>query len=284
MNYPVHVSEADVERIRSIPHFRNSIYRDLDIVGTLDFFARRYVQPLARWFDLTSAVVVDCGAGYGWFSFAFVLSGGSKAIAADIDANRLAAARDIARVLSVDDRMEFIVSPVQSIPLTTNEVDLSVSIETLEHVGRRNIRTALQRIKEVASQGVLITTPNKLFPIIAHDTRLPFAHWLPTGIKMKYAKALGREDTNDNNDFLSPLDMNALLSKFKPVSKCLTFQSYEEYRDHYPFYLPYGPNEKARVRARPSGVMSVYYKIASALFGRYSYWVMPSLAHIFVRR
>jgi hypothetical protein len=284
MNPCAQVSETDIERIRSIPHLRNSIYHDLDVAGALDFFDRRYVQPIALLFDIASAVAVDCGAGYGWFSFAYLLNGGKRAIAVDVDADRLAAAREIARILSVDDRMEFVNGTLEAAPLVSNGVDIFVSIETLEHIGKKNIEVALRRISDVASQGVLITTPNRLFPIVAHDTRLPFAHWLPLRWRRGYAKLFGRQALNENNDFVSPLDLRHILNKFRPSSSCLVFRDFGQFMSQFPIYVPYGSDQRRRLRTHPSLIQATYYRSASALLGVHSYWAMPSLAHIYVRR
>jgi 2-polyprenyl-3-methyl-5-hydroxy-6-metoxy-1,4-benzoquinol methylase len=284
MKYSGQIGSETSDRIYAIPNFRASPYHNLNIAGTIDFFTRRYVTPLTRIFDIKGSSVVDCGTGYGWFSVAYLLAGGKTAIAVDIDGERLSAAKMIAKIFSVDKHMEFIESPIHKIPLSADSVDIFVSIETLEHVGKANIRTSLQRAKEIASRGIIITTPNKLFPAIAHDTRLPFAHWLPKSIRKYYAMISGREKMNSDNTFLSPFDLNVLLDKFKPASSCLTFQTVKEYLSHYPFYLPYGSDEVNRFQYRPSAAKALYYRIASAVLGRYSYWVMPTLARIFVRR
>ena len=212
------------------------------------------------------------------------MAGGKAVIAVDTDKERLEAAQSIADVLLVADRMKFIVSPIQDIPLTTNEVDLFVSIETIEHIGKSNIRPALERIKDITAQGVLLTTPNKFFPVVAHDTRLPLIHWLPPNKRKKYARLFGRENLEDGNEFVSPLDIGVLLDKFRPVSTCMIFQNFKDYQEHFPFYLPYGSDEKKRFVMRPPLGQSMYFRIASALFGRYSYWIMPSLSHIFTLR
>lgn len=284
IKHELSISVEEAESIHSISYFRESIYRDLDISGTINFFMRRYIQPLSKTFDISNCVAMDCGAGFGWFSIAYLMAGGKAVIAVDPDSERLEAAKKIAAALSVLNRMEFIVSPIQNIPLTTNQVDLFVSIETMEHVGKSNIKPALERIKDITSQGVLLTTPNKFFPVVAHDTRLPLIHWLPPSRRKKYARLFGREQLDDGNDFISPLDIGILLDKFQPTSTCLTFQSFNDYQDHFPFYLPYGSDEKKRSVKRPSWRQSLYYRIASTLFGRHSYWVMPSLSHIFTLR
>ena len=283
-NCPAQVNDTHVNRIRSIPHFRASIYRDLKIGNTLDFFTRRYVKPLAEHFNISESVVVDCACGYGWFSFAYLLAGGKKAIAVDLDAERLSAAKAISKILSVDNRMVFMNSEVQKISLAPNEADIFVSIETLEHVGRNNIITALRRIKDIAAKGIIITTPNKLFPVVAHDTCLPFIHWLPTKRRRGYARFFGREELDEGNEFLTPFDLNILRDKFKPASACLTFRNFKEYRNHFPFYQPYGADESERLQIRPPATKAIYYKVASKVFGANSYWVMPSLSRVFIRR
>lgn len=281
-SYSIDISTEAVQKIKEIPHLKKSVYHDLDIPATLDFFARRFVIPLKALFDISQAAVIDSGTGYGWFSFAYLLLGGKAAIAADMDSARLAAAKEIATVLSLSERMEFIDAPIQNTPLAANSVELFVSIETLEHVGKNNIKPALRKIREIASEGVLITTPNKFFPVIAHDTRLPGAHWLPAAVRQRYAAAFGRERMNANNDFVSPFDMQVLTDKFRPATKCLIFKDFEGYQNHFPFYLPYDVKERWQMEA--AGRKADYYRLVSALFGWHSYWLMPSLSHIFVRK
>lgn len=282
---PPSVLEAlDVERILAVPMMRRSIYRELDVAGTLDYFARRYVLPLARVFDISRCAAVDCAAGHGWFSIAYVLCGGQRSVEVDIHAERLESAREIAEIVGVADRIEFIVSPIQETPLADDSAELFVSIETLEHIGRANIPAALDRMQRIASRGILITTPNRLFPVISHDTALPFAHWMPRGLRRIYAGLLGRQKRNHDNAFLSPFDLRVWRDKFRPASTCLTFQGYREYRDHFPFYLPYGSKASRRQRTSPNPIQAAYFRVASALLGTRSHWVFPTLSRIFARR
>lgn len=276
------VSPEATERIRAVRHLRESIYRDLDIPATLDYFTRRYVRPLSRWFDLANCSIVDAAAGHGWFSFAYLLAGGRSSVASDLDRGRLDAAREIAEILGLADRMNFVAAPIQDLPLEEDSAEIFVSIETLEHVGRPNIRPALERIARVASKGALITTPNRFFPAIAHDTRLPFAHWLPKRLRQAYADLAGRGELNENCDFVSPLDLRVLAGKFEPVSRCLQFAGFEDFLAHYPYYLPYEVSQ--RWQYAPSQAKSAYLRLVSALFGRRSHWFMPSLARVYMRR
>src|SRR5262249_21080156 len=152
------------------------------------------------------------------------------------------------------------------------------------HVGKRNIPIALQRICDVTSQGILITTPNRLFPVIAHDTRLPFIHWLPPDYRKYYAGVLGKLNKEHGNDFLMPSDFDILRAKFRVISTCLTFQSFQEYWDHFPYYSPYGADGRNRLQNHPSLPKASYFRFISKLLGTRSYWAMPSLASILIRR
>ena len=122
-------------RARGLPPARLRCYRTLDIGGTLGFFEARYVKPLAARFDLGECTLLDCACGYGWLAIAFVLSGGSRAIAIDLDAPRLHAARNIAAILGVGDRVDFAIGSVKELPIADRGVDISISVETLEHLG-----------------------------------------------------------------------------------------------------------------------------------------------------
>ena len=88
----------------------------------------------------------------------------------------------------------------------------------------------------------------------------------------------------NNNDFLSPMHLRVLNKKFKQVAKCFTFSSFSEYKNHYPFYLPYSDDEKKRWNAKPSLAKAIYCMIASTFLGRRAYWIMPSLSTIFLRK
>jgi len=278
------LSNDQVQRIRLVSNFKESIYSNLDISATLDFFLKRYVRPLSRHVNIQDSVVVDCASGYGWFSFAYLMAGGKRAIAVDSDVNRLSAAAKIAEILSVDKRIEFVCAGLQDLPFREKEVDIFVSIETLEHIGKNNIIPALQNIKKCTSKVVLLTTPNKLFPIVAHDMKLPFVHWFPVDLRRMLAKLLGREKMGYKNEFVSPFDLQILRNIFRPASTCMSFSNYKDYIDHYPFYLPYGDNDKIRWQAKPSFMKAIYFMIASLIFRQNSYWIMPSLSSIFVSK
>lgn len=272
------------DRIKNIHELKNSIYHNLDIPLTIDFFHKRYINQLKKYIDITSASVVDCAAGYGWFTIAYLLAGGKKVFAVDLDQNRLEVVLEIARILSVDDRLELINSSLHEIPLNNNDVEIFSCIETLEHVGRINARRSLNKINNITKNLVLITTPNKYFPVVAHDTRIPFLHMLPPGKRGLISKIFKKQHLNDDNYFLSPFDLRILLTKFKVATSCMSFKNFNEYLDHYPFYLPYGNNQNNRWQNKPSFTKASYFKIVNTIFGRYSYWLMPSLSSILIKK
>lgn len=279
---PIDASSAS--GIREISHFRDSGYRDLDIEATIRFFEARYVAPLEDRLAIGDCSALDCACGYGWLAVAFVLRGGKSAVAVDLDAPRLRAAKSIASILGVGDRIDFVVGSLEDLPLRDQAVDISISVETLEHLGSRAAgRRAIAELARVAARAVVLTTPNKLFPIVSHDTRLPFVHWLPPPRRRWLSRLAGREESDTGNEFLTPMDLGPLQREFRRVSRCLVFPRFEQYRGHFPFYLPYlGAKEKWK--AAPSRGQALYYRSVSFLLGTRSHWVMPSLAGVYLRR
>jgi Methyltransferase domain len=263
--------------------FDDGIYSDLDVGLTLDYMRRRFVVPMSRHVEIERATLLDCAAGFGWLSFAYLLAGGGRAILADLDAERLAAARDIARNLGLLERCEFRVAAMAE-AAGPDSVDIFASVETLEHVGREHIAASVRGLARAARQAVILTTPNALFPIVAHDTALPFAHWLPAGFRRRYAAMAGRAGGDRGNQFLRPWDLAPLTAKFRPVSTYQTFESLGEFDDFFPHYLPYGPDDCQRRRARPKRGQRLLQIGLASLLGRYSFALAPNLASVWVRR
>lgn len=277
-----HVTPLQAQRIGAVRHLARGLYRDLDIDGTIDFMARRYVAPIGQRVNLGEATLADCAAGYGWLSAAFLLGGGARAILIDPDEKRLAGAQEICRILGVADRCQFLNRTLQDTGLDDDAVDVFASIETLEHVGRDGIAAATKEIARVTRSLVVLTTPNRIFPIVAHDTALPFAHWLPRPLRRVYAAACGRLAREHGNRFLAPWDLRPLKAKFRPDSRIHTFHTVEEMKRFYPHYLPYGASAKRR-RQRPNPLLLRYQALLATLLGTRAYMLAPNLASIWVR-
>jgi len=260
----------------------DSFYRDLDVDKTLDYMRRRYVEPLRQIVDISQSSLADCASGFGWLSFAYLLAGGRRAILVDPDGPRLEKAAKIAEGLGVADRCEFHCCFMQELDIAP--ADVFASIETLEHVGAKNIKPCIEALAAKAKRAVILATPNRWFPWVAHDTGLPLAHWMPLGLRTRYALAAGRGDRERTNTFVSPGDLGPLRRRgFRPVSKYQTFATYEEFLRFYPHYLPYGDKPAARNRAAAKPGLAAWVRAAGALAGTRSYAIAPNLSSIWVR-
>ncbi|MFZ0739694.1 MAG: class I SAM-dependent methyltransferase [Candidatus Acidiferrales bacterium] len=274
-----YVDEAQAEAIRTIPHFASSGYRNLDLNGAVDFFVRRYVRTLAAFVEMGEGdVVADIGTGYGWLAVAFAVASRARVVAVDIDERRLDAARRISEILGVADRIDWRVGRLGQLPLRDHESRVTYCIEVIEHIGR--VRAAIRDLSRVAAEALVITTPNLYFPMIAHDTQLPFCHWLPLTLRARYAQICGRTDCENNNLFWSPRTLMQELPEFEVASGFLHYASRADYLATFPYYLPYGSGS---IRQRDGRLKSAYYAV-TALLGRRSLNVMPSLACTLRRR
>jgi 2-polyprenyl-3-methyl-5-hydroxy-6-metoxy-1,4-benzoquinol methylase len=274
----VAIDDATVAAIQGVRHFSAGGYGRLDIPGTLEFYRRRYVDQLAPFRSIDGeTVIADVGAGYGWLAMAFALHTPAKLIAIEMDAERLAAGRAIAGILGIEHRISWRAEGLGGIALANRSADVVYCIEVLEHVD--GSRAAVADLARLPRDLLIVTTPNKWFPVIAHDTRLPFCHMLPLGLRKIYARAFHRQDSENDNIFWSPPDLRRELADFEPVSDFLHYRSPDDYFATYPFYLPYigGGNRRA-----PGLAKRLYYRFASRL-GRNSCYVMPNLAGVYRR-
>ncbi|MFO8234708.1 MAG: class I SAM-dependent methyltransferase [Bacteroidales bacterium] len=278
-NYYTLVSNVDLNKIRAIEYFQNSQYSGLKMAETLEFYTKRYVQQLFDFKDVNSnTVIADIGAGFGWLSMAFVFSTEAKVIAVDPNKERLDAAQEIAEILGVRDRIDWRVGRLGSLPLDDKEAEVVYCIEVLEHVYRD--RKAIPDLCRVSADLLILTTPNLWFPVIAHDTRLPFCHWLPVSLRKPYAKLFKRENEENDNLFWSPLSLRKYMNGYKPVSKWLHYSSLKRFKETYPFYLPYGNGLYVE---KIGFFKNMYYEIISKL-GMYSHYLSPSLSYVFRRK
>ncbi len=273
------VSQTMVEEIKQIEYYTQSQYGNLDIAKTLEFYTNRYVKQLL---DFTSinhdTVIVDVGAGFGWLSMAFVYSTEAKLIAIDTNEVRLNAGKKIANILGIGDKIDWSTGTLGELPVKDKAADVVYCIEVIEHVYKS--QDAIHDLCRIANNLIIITTPNLWFPIIAHDTQLPFCHWLPIPLRRKYAKLFSRHERENDNLFWSPYSLQKEMKEFKPISKWLHYASYQKFKDTFPFYLPYG---KGRYVKKLGLRKKIYYDLVSKL-AIYSHWLLPSLAYVFKRK
>ena len=266
--------------IQQVPGFSESTYKNIDVAGALDFFKRRYVDQLAKYIDIENSPLCDCAAGYGWLSFAYVLSGGHSAVVVEYNSARLQSAKRIAEILNITDRCSFVCAGLHAMPFPRDCFKVLASVETIEHVGGHRIAISIQEMDRIATQIILLTTPNKLFPIDLHDTSLPIAHWLPKRARHYYAK-ICRAQRSLYNDFVSPMDLNPLRRTFTPVTSVQTFSNMRDWRASYPHYSPYGSGSKKK---QPPLGYKIYLRITSTIMGHNAYMVNPNMSCIWRSR
>lgn len=275
----INITNDQLKQIYNIEEFaKNTDYNKLDIVKTIDYMNKLYIDKISKYNILSNCVLCDCGAGFGWLSFAFLLRGGMKAIIVEPHKDKLIAAKKMAEILNIKAKCEFREDYLQDINLPDNSVDVFVSVETLEHVGKKNIAPSLENIIRLTKSMVIITTPNQISPWVSHDSRVVFSHWFPLDWRPVYCRLFGNH-YKTFNDFVSPWQLLRLHEKFTPTSKVLTFESYDAWLEHYPFFSPY---DGGRIKQAPSLLMKIYFKVISVIFGRYSFCVCPNLASVWI--
>lgn len=278
----IQLSNNQLREIRNISYLKETQYRDLDINATLNYMVKRYIDPMKNHIDIRQSSLVDAGAGFGWLSFAFLLEGGEQATLSDIEEPRLKVAEEFAKILGVYDKCDFIYCPLQELELEENCCNIFVSIETLEHVGEHNIDKCIEIITKAAKDLVILTTPNKFFPMNIHDNKIPLSHLIPTSYRHYYTALFGLKKEDHPNEFVSPLRLKPLRDKFKPASVILTFDSYESWISSYPFYSPYG--HSGRYKNRPPVYLKIIYKLLSIIFKRHTYLLSPNLCRIWTAK
>lgn len=265
------MSDEQIRAIRKVEHFANSEYRQIDLNRTLDEYVNDFVEPLLRLAGAPKEVA-DIGAGYGWLAFAFALRTEARVTAVEYDGRRLAAARQIAEILGVAQKIDWVHASIASLPLPERSMDAVYCIEVIEHTGVE--ADFVKQLCRISRDVLVITTPNKLFPVIHHDTALPFCHWLPLRARDLYASAFGRSRRQDGNQFWSPRMLFRSMDGFRRVSRFMQFPSYADYRE-----LRLAGAARRSLGRR---CLDAYFALAS-LLGRRSVYVLPNLASTFRR-
>jgi 2-polyprenyl-3-methyl-5-hydroxy-6-metoxy-1,4-benzoquinol methylase len=275
-DFPVTVEQ--IRAIRSVPYFSTSQYRQLDIEKTLLHFRERYVAraPIRR-DDIAGKIVADVGCGYGWLAMAYAIWSDARIVAIELDSRRLEAARNIATILGIGERIDWRIGNVTAIPLADREASIVYCIEVIEHIGLD--RRALRELRRVTDSYLILTTPNLFAPVIGHDTQLPFCHWLPLPARRVYAGIFGRQSMNENNLFWSPIALSRDMPDFIRISRFLHYNSLKEYLSLIPYYSPYGRGE---MKARIGWGEYIYLQLMAA-FGPYSHLFLHNLAGTFRR-
>lgn len=280
-NNIITLSEDQIYKISKVDYLNKTEYYNLDFEKTLQYIVKRYITPIQQHVEINTTSMVDCGAGFGWLAFGFLLCGGKQATLCDIDELRLEAAKEISKILGVFEKCSFRSGPMESLQFKEDEFDIFASIETLEHVGEENIDACLELIANSTKQLIILTTPNKFFPLVLHDNKVPMSHWIPSGYRSIYTNLFGVKGKPEN-DFVSPLRLTPIRKKFNPSSKTLTFKTYSEWKNSYPFYSPY--NYSKRWKEKPPFVLQIVYFFFTSIFGTKAYYFYPNLCRVWIKK
>jgi SAM-dependent methyltransferase len=273
------ISAQQRQAILSVPHFGDSDYAGWDLEKMLESYIVCFVeQVLGFEQDRKIGSVADIGTGYGWLAFAFALRTKAKIIAMDVSEPRLLAAKRIAEILAIPEgRIEWRVGSLGNLPFADREVDAALCIEVIEHTG--DDPDLLRDLGRITDDLLVVTTPSKSFPIIRHDTCLPFCHWLSPRLRNPYASAFGRRHLQDGNRFWTASKLLSALDDFERVSSFLQYRTYRHYLD-----------AERRVAAPSRGFRSALsrakelYYFGASQAGRGSIYLLPNLASTFRRR
>jgi ubiquinone/menaquinone biosynthesis C-methylase UbiE len=272
------ITEEQISRIQQIQYFKESMYKNLNIRETLEFYYERYVYQLTDFIVLNDETfILDIGAGFGWLSIAFAMATPVTILAIELDRQRLKAGKNIAQILNVEDRISWVNGKLGTLPFSDKTINVEYCIEVIEHTYRDPL--VLEDLRRISDNLLIITTPNLWFPIIAHDTSLPFCHWLPITLRKLYAKIFNRLDREFDNLFWSPRKLEKALLNFQRTSTFAHYSTYKKYLDTFPFYNPYG---SFKYEFKLSLAKKIYYRLLpkTKKFGNY---FTPNLASVFKR-
>ena len=273
-----YLSAREITLIREVPHFKDSSEARHDICLHYRSYAAGFAD-LLQTYEVSDQphVIADVGTGYGWLSIAIARRYRCHVIAVDNNESRLQAARRIADILGVERAIDWRVGGLPRLPLMDHEADVTFCVEVIEHVG--DAPEVVHDLGRVSKDILIISSPNRNFPVIRHDTGLPFCHWLPPSSRNRYAAFFNRLHLQDSNIFWSPAMVSAALPDFERSSRFLQFLSYRHFL-----------RSEKEIRSVPGRAPPLDRTIrkfllgAAAPLGSNAINVLPNLASTFRRR
>jgi SAM-dependent methyltransferase len=94
----------------------------------------------------------------------------------------------------------------RALPFPDGAFDVGFSNAVVEHVGDREAQRAFVHELCRVTRRVFLTTPNRWFPLEVH-TLIPFAHWLPRGLRERVLRTRGWTETLE---LLAPAEVRSL--------------------------------------------------------------------------
>lgn len=175
---------------------------DLDdhLLGRLEE-SRKFVIPwLDRAKPLKKANILEIGCGTGC-STVSLAEQGAQVTALDIDEKSLIVAETRCRIYQVE--VDFYRANATEIArlFGKEKFDFIIFWASLEHMTHDERISAMKDSWDMLPRGSLwgiIETPNRLWYYDEHTSRLPFFHWLPDDLAVKYARFSPRELYREN--------------------------------------------------------------------------------------
>ncbi len=158
---------------------------------------RREVIP---WLDasmrLRGSRILEVGCGTGSSTVALAEQG-ADVLGIDVDDGALAVARDRADAYGLSPRFALLNADRLGEDMEAGAFDMVIFFACLEHMTVRERLEALAQAWELLpGDGLLaiVHTPNRLWYRDSHTSHLPFFHWLPDDLALRYSRFSPREN------------------------------------------------------------------------------------------
>lgn len=310
MTEKIGITNEQISKIQKI--LENAGKNDINIEGAIEWFEKVYIKQISKIININNKILCDCACGYGWLTFAYLLSGvNNRAVCIDMDRELLHSVKNISKIVEVSDRITFILGDIAKLPLKQKSVDVFASIETLEHVGdnsdlqmkyydrkdkdmiismfnkQRELQLiALDEIRRVTSEALIIATPNKFYFKDTHDTGLKFVHLIPRYLGIKYSLRHSKEGYSHaplHSRFISHYELENKLYDFKLVTPFFCSNNVEEYQQLFPTYYPYG-SSGGGTSYGITGIKLALIRLMFLILGKKSRYFLPRIQGIYVRK
>ncbi len=208
-----------------------------------------------RRLDGVSLLEISCGTGSSTIAYA---EQGAKVVTIDIDQNALEVASNRCELYGVQAEFRLLNASHIGYGKLGSRFDIIVYIATLEHLTVEERITSLKKAWELLQPAgllVMCATPNRLWYYDGHTSLLPFFHWLPDDLALRYARFSGRE--NFRNTFQAPVDTDML--RFLRWGRGVSFHEIE---------LALGPLSGLEIRSSLSAYRKRKYPLAAFLMNR----------------
>jgi 2-polyprenyl-3-methyl-5-hydroxy-6-metoxy-1,4-benzoquinol methylase len=189
----------------------------------------RFRTEIVPWLDsavpLAGANVLEIGCGTGSSTVALGEQG-ARVIGIDILPGSLAVARGRCELYGVE--AELLKGNAVEVDdlLGDRRFDLVIFFAALEHMTSDERLAAMRKTWDMLAPGscwCLVDTPNRLWFVDGHTSHLPFFHWLPDDLALRYSRFSPRDFLQGRFDEPSP---EAML-EFRRLGRGVSFHEFE---------------------------------------------------------